>query len=78
MGLSGRYLPSFMRWCRVRFRSFLCFFLRIFFLRFLIRDGTRALSFAPEQVPEVDPLQPEALLQMDGPQSKRLGGICHR
>src|SRR6187399_2106161 len=26
-----RYLPSFKRWWRVRFRSFLCFFLRIFF-----------------------------------------------
>ena len=35
------YLPSFMRWCRVRFRSFLCFFLRIFLRRFLISDGKR-------------------------------------
>jgi hypothetical protein len=30
-----------MRWCRVRFRSFLCFFLRIFLRRFLISDGKR-------------------------------------
>ena len=36
-----RYLPSFMRWCRVRLRSFLCFFLRIFLRRFLTRDGKR-------------------------------------
>ena len=39
---AGRaYLPSFMRWCRVRFRSFLCFFFRIFLRRFLISDGKR-------------------------------------
>jgi hypothetical protein len=34
-----RYLPSFIRWCRVRLRSFLCFFLRIFLRRFFTSDG---------------------------------------
>ncbi len=58
------YLPSFIRWWRVRFRSFLCFFFRIFLRRFLINDGTRAtLSFGSEQVPEVDAPDAETLLQ---------------
>ena len=76
---SVRYLPSFMRWCRVRFRSFLCFFLRIFFLRFLIRDGNPSrLSLGPEEVPEVNPLDAVRVLQANRTQSKRFGGLCHR
>src|SRR5919201_3970539 len=74
-----RYLPSRSRWCRVRLRSFLCFFLRIFFRRFFTRDGNDpGLSFGSEEVPEVDPLGAEALLQTDGAQSKCFGGVCHR
>ena len=73
------YLPSFKRWCRVRFRSFLCFFLRIFFLRFLIRDGNPSrLSLGPEEVPEVNPLDAVGVLQANGAQSKRFGRLCHR
>ena len=75
------YLPSFIRWWRVRFRSFLCFFFRIFLRRFLISDGKRSSlsvdSLGSEQVPEVDALGAVALLQTDGPQSKGLGRICH-
>jgi hypothetical protein len=74
-----RYLPSFRRWCRVRLSSFLCFFLRIFFRRFFTRDGNDpSLSFGSEEVPEVDPLRSEALLQTNGPQSKGFGRVCHR
>ena len=76
---SVRYLPSFMRWCRVRFRSFLCFFLRIFFLRFLIRDGNPSrLSLGPEEVPEIHPLDAVGVLHTNGAQSKRFGRLCHR
>ena len=35
-------------------------------------------SFGSEEVPEVDPLRSEALLQTDGPQSKGFGRLCHR
>src|SRR4026209_2598585 len=74
-----RYLPSFRRWCRVRLSSFLCFFLRIFFLRFFTSDGNEPrLSFGSEEVPEVDPLRTEALLQTNGTQSKCFGRLCHR
>jgi hypothetical protein len=72
------YLPSFMRWCRVRFRSFLCFFLRIFLRRFLISDGKLlSLSLGSEEIPQVDSLHAEGVLQSNGAKSKRFRRCCH-
>ena len=69
MDPGSAYLPSFIRWWRVRFRSFLCFFFRIFLRRFLISDGKHSSlsvdSLGSEQVPEVDALGAVALLQTD-------------
>ena len=64
----------------MRFRSFLCFFLRIFLRRFLTTEGKpRSLSvlIGSEEVPEVDRFA-QWSLQTDRPQLRAFGGVCHR
>src|SRR5437867_816448 len=78
---------------RVRFRSFLCFFLRIFLRRFLTTEGkavpfrvrgcSRAVRHAgreslvgSEEVSQIDPADPEVLLQSHGPELQGLRGLA--
>ena len=62
-------MPCCRRCQRVRFRSFLCFFLRIFLRRFLMTDGIREFlpSIGAEEVAKVDAPCAETVLQPNGP-----------
>ena len=77
-GREGSYRPCWRRAQRVFFRSFLCFFFRIFLRRFLMSEPKlRTLLIRSEQTPEVNTPGPQILVQTNGAQSKRLGRLCH-